>query len=176
MYRWLKSFLKERVICTRVGRAQSEARTLEEGLPQGSALSCTLFLAFINDLSSGIRTHKAMFADDMVIWTRGTDLRLMEQRLNRDLLTISAYCNLWKLRVNVDKTVYSVFTNGTKVLKYDFGLYMAGHRIAYEKAPRYLGVELDTRLTLQGHVQGIAEQATKRFGLIQGKGRAERKA
>ena len=50
MLKWIQAFLKERTITTEIDVISSSKRTLEEGLPQGSALSCTLFLIFINKL------------------------------------------------------------------------------------------------------------------------------
>ena len=51
LYRWIKSFLTDRLIETNINDSLSSKEVLEEGLPQGSSLSCTLFLIFINDLS-----------------------------------------------------------------------------------------------------------------------------
>ncbi|GFO36149.1 reverse transcriptase-like protein [Plakobranchus ocellatus] len=42
MYRWLKAFLTESFIRTRIKGTLSSTRPLADGLPQGSALSCTL--------------------------------------------------------------------------------------------------------------------------------------
>ena len=53
MLRWVHAFLTDRTIQTTIDGFTSSKKTLEEGLPQGSALSCTLFLIFIN---SGILT------------------------------------------------------------------------------------------------------------------------
>lgn len=50
MYGWIKDFIRDRSIQTKVGDHTSNRATLEMGLPQGSAISCSLFLIFINDL------------------------------------------------------------------------------------------------------------------------------
>ena len=55
MLRWIHAFLTDRTIQTTVDGFTSSKKTLEEGLPQGSALSCTLFLIFINDLPPRLR-------------------------------------------------------------------------------------------------------------------------
>ncbi|GFS03718.1 reverse transcriptase-like protein [Elysia marginata] len=68
LYRWIESFLHERTIQTKFEDKVSSHHTLEEGLPQGSALSCTLFLIYINDLAKEVRCNKALYADDLVIW------------------------------------------------------------------------------------------------------------
>ena len=68
MLQWIHAFLSNRTIQTTIDGATSSHLTLEEGLPQGSALSCTLFLIFINDLPPLLDVSKALFADDLVIW------------------------------------------------------------------------------------------------------------
>ena len=69
MLKWIHAFLSDRTVETVIDGTTSSKKTLEEGLPQGSSLSCTLFLIFINDLPELLKTEKALFADDLVIWT-----------------------------------------------------------------------------------------------------------
>ena len=105
-----KNFLRDRTITTRVNNTLSKKKTLEEGLPQGSALSCTLFLIFINAFAENLHVYNALFADDLVIWTSGKYTLEMQRKLNKTLATLSSYCELWKLKINIKKTVYSIFT------------------------------------------------------------------
>ena len=83
MLKWIQAFLTNRTIQTTVEGSTSSKRTLEEGLPQGSALSCTLFLIFINDLPSLLNVHKALFADDLVIWVTGKYPIISRAKLKR---------------------------------------------------------------------------------------------
>jgi hypothetical protein len=46
----------------------SSTEVLEEELPQGSSLSLTFFLIYINDLATQIKAEKALYTDDLVIW------------------------------------------------------------------------------------------------------------
>ena len=69
MFKWIHSFLTDRTIQTTVDNTTLSKLTLDEGLPLGSALSCTLFLIFINDLPDLLNVSKALCADDLVIWT-----------------------------------------------------------------------------------------------------------
>ena len=44
---------------------------LEQGVPQSEVLSPTLFLVYINDMVKDLpnSTHRAMYADDVALWT-----------------------------------------------------------------------------------------------------------
>ena len=79
MYNWIRNFLQDRTIATKINGTLSPKRTLEEGLPQGSALSCTLFLIYINDLADNINVETALFADDLVLWTTGKHFLYMQR-------------------------------------------------------------------------------------------------
>ena len=65
LYNWIKDFLTDRLIQTKVGNAYSSKKVLEEGLPQGSSLRCTLFLIFLNDLPKEFELEKAQYVDEI---------------------------------------------------------------------------------------------------------------
>ena len=161
MLQWLKGFLTNRTITTRFGCATSAKRTLEEGLPQGSALSCTLFLVYINDLPKHLKVHKALFADDLVIWTTDKYPILTKAKLNRALLTIAAYCELWKLKVNTQKSTYTIFTRSHKAAKRNINLKLNEEPLRKEESPVYLGVKMDRQLNMSDHVNSLQEKASK---------------
>ena len=68
LYKWIKNVLSDRIIQSKVHNTFSSKCVLEEGLPQGSSLSCTLFLIFLNDLPKILKSEKAQFADDLAFW------------------------------------------------------------------------------------------------------------
>ena len=166
MLKWIQGFLTNRTISTKCDGATSSKRTLEEGLPQGSALSCTLFLVYINDLTKNLGVSAALFADDLVIWTTDKYPILSRTKLNRALLNISVFCKLWKLKVNAQKTVYTIFSRSYKAAQRTFTLKIDGHILEKEQSPVYLGVTLDRQLNMADHIRNIKEKATKRLNLV----------
>ena len=166
IYNWIKNFLMERTIQTQVENELSSKEVLEDGLPQGSALSCTLFLIFINDMGKDLKSQRALYADDLVVWRTSKYPLQNARHLNQDLDKLSAYCKEWKLTINPTKTVYSTFTNSPKASKQELEITVEGQIVSKDKEPTYLGVQLDSKLTLNKHVDNPKKKATKRLALI----------
>ena len=166
MYHWIKSFLHERSIATKVNCELSKKRSVSDGIPQGSSLSCTLFLIFINDLPDCLGVQNAMFADDLVIWTTGSDIAKMQRRLNQALSNLTTYCELWKLKINCGKTVYTLFTLSNVLSKTELSLKIQDVCIKKEENPCYLGIRLDPKLTFKTHILDVSAKVTKRLNLL----------
>ena len=166
IYNWIKNFLTDRIIQTKVNDALSSKKVLEEGLPQGSALSCTLFLIFVNDLPENLKSEKALYADDLVLWNTHQVAGISAMYLNTDLKNLEAYCQKWKMKLNQTKTVYTIFSNSAKVAQKNLSLKYGGEQLSKEDNPVYLGVTLDQRLTLQKHMQNVKEKASRRLNIV----------
>ena len=166
MYRWISGFLAERTVATRFGKAISRKRTLEQGLPQGSALSCTLFLAFINDLPNYLGCSNLLFADDLVIWKTGRDATALVRSLQQDLSITSCFAKMWGLEVNCLKTVYSLFTLGIDILKEPIRLKIGDQVLRNDPKPVYLGVTLDRKLSMYDHVRIVRENASSKLNIL----------
>ena len=166
MYRWIKSFLSDRLIQTSLNDSLSSKQVLEEGLPQGSSLSCTLFLIFINDLCDVLKIENAMFADDLVIWHTSNSTIISQRRIQETLSNLEVYCNLWKLEINTTKTVYSIFTQSNEIAKKNLTLKINNHNLNKEENPVYLGVELDQKLNMNKHISNVRKKAMKRLNLV----------
>ena len=166
MYSWIKDFLCDRLIQTQLNDALSSKSVLEEGLPQGSSLSCTLFLVFLNDVSEILKTEKALFADDLVIWHTSNSTTISRRRIQEDLNALGVYCRMWKMKVNCTKTVYSIFTRSHKIAKTSLSLKIDDVDLQKEENPVYLGVQLDSKLNLKKHSDNLKKKAMKRLNLI----------
>ncbi|GFS18314.1 reverse transcriptase-like protein [Elysia marginata] len=167
LYQWMKYFLVNRIIETKINNWISPKQIQEEGLPQGSSLSsCTLFLIFINDLPDVVQAEKALYADDLVMWHTNKHPGINARLLNEDLDRLQNYCDKWKLKISSSKTVYSVFTKSHIVAKKNIRLSLRGTNLKKEEIPIYLGVKLDRQLTLKEHIQDLRGRANKRLQLV----------
>ncbi|GFR59057.1 RNA-directed DNA polymerase from transposon X-element [Elysia marginata] len=166
LYQWVKYFLVNRMIQTKINNGISSKLIQEEGLPQGSSLSRTLFLIFINDLPDVVQTEKALYAEDLVMWHTNKNPGISARLLNEDLDRLQNYCDKRKLKINSSKTVYSVFTKSHIVAKKNIRLSLRGTNLKKEEIPIYLGVKLDRHLALKEHIQDLRGRATKRLQLL----------
>ena len=166
LYNWIKYYLIDRTIQTKVNDAISSKEVLEEGLPQGSCLSSTLFLVYIKDLEDVITSENALYADDLTLWATHTDISMAAAEIRRNLKQLESYCEKWKLKISEPKTVYTIFTKSHKVAKEKIILRINKNNLKKEQNPTYLGIQLDRQLTLKQHIENLKSKSTKRLRLL----------
>ncbi|GFN84233.1 RNA-directed DNA polymerase from mobile element jockey-like [Plakobranchus ocellatus] len=168
MYGWLKAFLTERFIRTQIKGTLSRTRPLADGLPQGNALSCTLFLIFMNNIGDAVRTpNRLSYADDIVLWQQDTDIDKATEAINRDLASLKRFCERWKMRINTGKTAYTTFSLSNPVLKKVLDIRIGNSSLLRDDLPRYLGMLLDPRLCLRRHIEEVANSVRERTRILQ---------
>ena len=116
---------------------------------------------YINDLAKHIKAEKALYADDLTLWQRHENVESAAKRLNGDLRRLHKYCQTWKLKINCEKTVYTIFTKSHKVAKENISLWLDTQKLPREEHPTYLGITLDRQLTLKKHVEDVKNKALK---------------
>ena len=82
---FILNFLASRTFQVRCGTTLSPTTSQEQGLPQGSVLSPTLFLIMINDMCNAAKSYVkySLFADDVAIWTTQQDHQKAVRRNRR---------------------------------------------------------------------------------------------
>ena len=116
------------------GKASLE-RPVTSGVPQGSVLGPTLFLACINDSPKHVQCSISLFADDTLVYQ-------MVDKLNfqKDIDALHAWADTQGMSFNVSKCSVMVFNQTFKSSSSDYRLGNVPLDIAQQT--KYLGVLL----------------------------------
>ena len=166
MFTWIRDFLHRRCARVKLEGHRSKLVKLEDGVPQGSAISPTLFILFINDLPKQFTSniHKALHADDLAIWTQTEYIGTAKIRMQGAINAVKKWADTWGVTINQNKTVSTLFSLSTKPEQVD--LYLDNKPLPKEDNPTYLGIKFDKRLTWGPHIEEIQRKATLRLRLM----------
>ncbi|GJQ75529.1 hypothetical protein Trydic_g17615 [Trypoxylus dichotomus] len=110
MVRFVHSYLRERALKAKLEEQRSTGRTAAAGVPRGSAISPLLFSIYTNDISVTANVNLAMYADDVSIFARPRDARIIDRRLYTALNTLQAWYAKWRIAVHPEKSTTVLFS------------------------------------------------------------------
>jgi len=153
----IRSYLEDRDLL--VGEARS-TRRVTCGVPQGSVLGPALWNIFYDDLLTiavppGVQL--VGFADDVAVVGIARDGARTTALLNPVLANISSWMSNNGLQLAPHKTEAIVLTRKHKFAAPE--LIVEGHQIPIKRTARYLGVELDSRLSFTHHIATASSKA-----------------
>ena len=169
---WTENFLTNRTFHVTWNSTHSKAYTTKTGVPQGSCLSPTLFNIFFSDIAAHIPPQilKALYADDLGILFRSSDLKEITTNLQSAIDAITSFCNKWGLKINKSKTTYMVFTTAGRRSNYErtykLELHIDNASVPMEPSPVFLGIKLDPKLSYKSHLEHITAKIMNRTRLI----------
>ena len=118
----LENYLHHRFQRVVLNGTNSDWRSIEAGVPQGSVLGPLLFLVYINDLTDNISSEIRLFADNSSLFTRVNGVDQTHAKLVQDLQTVTNWAYQWKMVFNPDLTkqavgvIFSVKTKKLSIL------------------------------------------------------------
>ncbi|GFS27990.1 retrovirus-related Pol polyprotein from type-1 retrotransposable element R1 [Elysia marginata] len=163
-----KAFLSNRQSRVRFEGKTSHYKKFTGAVPQGEVLSPTLFLIFINDISSNLPEgiEVSLFADDLALLAQNEDLEQASSLLQQGLECIEKWSKKWKITLNVDKCEVTHFSKWTKEASWRPNVKLLDRRLKYSDSPTFLGVTFDRQLNFRKHVDKIKEKANKRLKVL----------
>lgn len=167
MLNFLHNFLLDRKIQVKLGNILSTHLDIENGLPQGSSISVTLFLVTINDIFNSIQSpiKSTLFADDCNIYCKGENIKTTVALLQTALKSLSQWSSVTGLKFSPTKTQGIIFNykNKNDTLHH---LYLNNSKIEYTERIRILGMIFDSKLSWVPHLKNLKTECKNRMKII----------
>lgn len=160
------NMLSDRNLQVMINGKESRSRIVNNGLPQGSVLSSILYCLYTSDLPLNTRSRLFIYADDITLAFQATTFGELEAALQQDLIILSNYFKLWRLKPNVGKTVHFIFHLNNHQANQKLNLQMDGDIVEHEPRPMYLGVTLDRSLTYRDHIEKTTKKLQSRINVV----------
>ena len=137
---------KQRVV---LNGSYSDYSSVQSGVPQGFVLGPLLFLIYINDLESNMKSNVKFFADDTM-----KNPEISAKCLHHDLEVIHQWAHQWKLEFNPDPTKQAteVLFSCKKSNPQHPQIMFNGTVVAKMIEQKHLGLILDPNLSFRKHL------------------------
>ena len=164
---WFRSYLTDRYQYVCYDGTNSTYRKIVCGVPQGSILGPLLFLIYINDLASICNEIlPVMYADDSNLFAEGSDMEVLQNTMNREMVKVSRWLKLNRLSLNIDKTHFMIFKRRRQHIGFVPKIHIDSHPIHQVSNTKFLGVYIDEHLTWQTHINYIAGKVSRGTGIL----------
>jgi ribonuclease HI len=165
---WIRQFLNERYACVSYNGVTSGFLKFQQGLPQGSVLAPTLFLAYINDITDDMHrdTKISLFADDLALWSQHPKVESATSTQQASLNALETWAKKWHMTISLDKTESSLFTNDTHQAKLQPELFICGSKITHNPQPKFLGITFDRSLSFATQADLVKKKMQRRVRCI----------
>ena len=157
------TYFQNRQQSTHTTHAQSSFLTITDGIPQGSTLSTTFFLLYINDIIHTVVNSKVYtYADDTTLIIKAPTVNELQQTAEKELTKLTNYFYNNNLKANPTKTVYTVLHPSPK--PEDFQITVHGTTLQHTESAKLLGIYIDSDMK---HTHTINNQIRKLHPIIQ---------
>ena len=132
-------------------------------------MGALLFLLYTSELFSILEDKLIGYADDStliaVVPSPGALVTVAES-LNRDLVRVNAWCDLWGMKLNASKTKTMIVSRSRTMHPQTPPLTIDGAVLKESDDLDILLVTFDSKLTFEKHLRSVSRAASQRLGIL----------
>ncbi|KAF0701957.1 putative RNA-directed DNA polymerase, partial [Aphis craccivora] len=162
----ITNFLIDRHFKVKANNHYSEEFIQENGVPQGSALSVTLFLIAINDITKSCSPPVKcnLFADDFSYSCRSNNISSIQKFLQTTTDNLTEWANKTGFKFSPTKSNIIIFTKKRNVS--ELIIILDNTPIPTEESVKILGIFFDRRLTWATHIRYLKTSTSQTLNIL----------
>ncbi|GFX13822.1 putative RNA-directed DNA polymerase from transposon X-element [Trichonephila clavipes] len=152
------NFLAVRYFNVRIGHSSSHKFIQDQGVPQGSVLSVTLFNIHMSNILHQLppSVRGMLYVDDLQVSCQGSDMRLIERQLQTTVNRLVQWC---------DQSSCVHFCR-KRNLHPEPSIHIGHIQIPVVSAVRFVGVFFDCKLTFLPHVLYLRKRCERSLNIL----------
>ncbi|GBN13046.1 putative RNA-directed DNA polymerase from transposon X-element [Araneus ventricosus] len=164
---FIQNFLKLRQFRVRIGNQLSDYFVQEEGVPQGSVLSVTIFTLKLNGILQQLplSVKGFLYVDDLYISCTGDNMAFIERQLQLAVNKIHQWSAFNGFTFSTAKTPCVHFCRKRR-LHPEPEIKLEGQLINVVSEVKFLGVIFDKKLTFHPHVMRLRKKLDKALNIL----------
>ncbi|GFW32815.1 probable RNA-directed DNA polymerase from transposon BS [Trichonephila clavipes] len=161
------NFLAVRYFNVRIGHSSSHKFIQDQGVPQGSVLSVTLFNIHMSNILHQLppSVRGMLYVDDLQVSCQGSDMRLIERQLQTTVSRLVQWCDQNGHTISPSKSSCVHFCR-KRNLHPDPSIHIGNIQISVVSAVRFLGVMFDSKLTFLPHVLYLRKKCERSLNIL----------
>lgn len=168
LFEFIRFFLGDRYFKVSIGGKSSGLKHQENGIPQGSVLSVTLFLIAMEPLFRVIpeNVEALLYADDILLLSKGPFPFSTKTRLQKAINAVVDWAKSIGFKISAEKSQsihcckISRHKRNTKLITVN------NKEIENTRCAKILGVYLDNKLNFNRHISHALKEATNRLRVV----------
>ncbi|GFU96156.1 probable RNA-directed DNA polymerase from transposon X-element [Trichonephila clavipes] len=161
------NFLAVRYFHVRIGHSSSHKFIQDQGVPQGSVLSVTLFNIHMSSILGHLppSVRGMLYVDDLQVSCQGSDMRLIERQLQTTVNRLVKWCDQNGHTISPSKSSCVHFCR-KRNLHPDPSIHIGNIQIPVVSEVRFLGVIFDSKLTFLPHVLYLRKKCERSLNIL----------
>ncbi|XP_018020252.1 uncharacterized protein LOC108676647 [Hyalella azteca] len=167
MAQFIQEFLRRRSCRVKEDTSLSPLQPQTQGVPQGSVISCTLFLMAINDITTALppNVQSSLYVDDFMIYASSRYLPTLTRKIQIAINRVNQWTTTHGFSFSNEKTT-AIHFKRARSIEQPPQLSLQGRPIIISQTAKFLGMTFDCRLLWKPHVQALKGGCLKRMNLL----------